>query len=73
MSTHIKGSQKLSSKVGIVMAPLDNPQENIDNERLQRFQSLPFAKAEVLFAMALVSNLILRITNTDGRSQHIPR
>jgi len=40
------------------MASLDNPQEDIDDERLQRLQSLPLAKAEVLFAMALVSNLI---------------
>jgi hypothetical protein len=40
------------------MASLNNPQQDIDDKRLQGLQSLPLAKAEVLFAMALVSNLI---------------
>lgn len=41
------------------MASLDDPQEDIDDERLQRLQNLPLAKAGVLFVMALVSNLVI--------------
>jgi hypothetical protein len=47
------------------MAPLDNPQEDINDERLQRLQNLPLAKAGVLFAIALVSNLLTIIATTD--------
>jgi hypothetical protein len=47
------------------MASLDNPQESIDDERLQRLQNLPLAKAGVLFAMALINTWSLLIANTD--------